>query len=129
MRMPPPTTPDAPSPIKLVTVSIGMALPTPSMVQSLLWAGPTGVQGARSGHARTPRQEDPRLFWVEEEYRSLLRAAELRYARRLLKDIAVETSTDYRGGSGFTWRTRTTAADAMAHNSCEASHQPRPRPR
>src|SRR5512133_2805783 len=107
MRMPPPTTPDAPSPIKLVTVSAGTALPTPSMVQSLLWAGPTGVQGASSDHTRTPRQEVPRLFWVEEEYRSLLRAAELRYVSRLLRDIAVGTSTDYRGGSGFTLRTRT----------------------
>jgi hypothetical protein len=61
------------------------------MVQSLLWAGPTAVQGASSDPpGLLGSQEVPRLFWVGEEYRSLLRVAELG---------CVETSTAYRGGT------------------------------
>jgi hypothetical protein len=41
-----------------------------------------------------------RLFWVEEEYRSVLREAELRYVRRLISDIADGTL------EGTDWWTR-----------------------
>jgi DNA-binding PadR family transcriptional regulator len=37
------------------------------------------------------RQQVPRLFWVEDEYRTVLREAELAYVRRLITDISTGT--------------------------------------
>ena len=46
------------------------------------------VAHARAAREIAEKQGVPRLFWVEEEFRTILREAELGYVRRLMDEIA-----------------------------------------
>ena len=43
---------------------------------------------AKAARRLARKDQIPRLFWIEEEYRTVLREAELKYVRRLLIDIS-----------------------------------------
>lgn len=67
--------------------------------------------------ALVEQQRLPRLFWVEEEFRTVLREAELGYVRRLAAEIADGTlagldgwTAIHEGGSGAIWDTPSLAA-------------------
>jgi hypothetical protein len=59
MRMLPPTTPDAPSPIKLVTVSTGTALPTRAWCRACSGRGPPRCRAQAATH---PASSEARKF-------------------------------------------------------------------
>jgi hypothetical protein len=46
---------------------------------------------ARAARELAEKQQVPRLAWVEEEFRTVLREAELDYVRRLAEEIASGT--------------------------------------
>ena len=49
------------------------------------------IAGARAGRQLLERRGLPRVLWVEAEFEDDLRRTELRFVRRLIKDIAAET--------------------------------------
>jgi DNA-binding PadR family transcriptional regulator len=64
------------------------------------------VAQAQAARQRAEQQQVPRLFWVEDEFRTILREAELGYVRRLADEIAQGTL------DGLEWWSHLHADDA-----------------